>query len=227
MSFPGGKAMAGTYQRLINQIPPHRVYVEPFLGGGAILRYKLPAERSIAIDLDPSAIERFGDRVPAATTVLNTDGLAWLEENVVRFAADWFVYLDPPYMQDACQSRLRYKYVLSREDHGRLLRVARAARCNVMLSGYWSELYARELRSWRSVQFWVMTRGGHKQMEWVWMNYAQPDALHDYRYLGRDYREREKFVRQRRRWVNRLQLMDRLRRLALVAAMGEVGMQEE
>jgi hypothetical protein len=221
MSYPGGKAMAGTFQRLINQIPPHRTYVEPFLGGGAILRLKRAAERSIGMDLDPGAIDAIRDRVPPQTTLTVGDGLAWLEANVLRFAADWFLYLDPPYLQEACQSKLRYQNILSREQHGRLLRVAKAARCYVMVSGYWSELYARELKAWRSDQFWAMTRGGHEQQEWVWMNYPEPDALHDYRYLGTDYREREKFTRQRRRWVRKLTAMDRLRRLALVAAVEE------
>jgi hypothetical protein len=34
MTYPGGKGGAGVYQMIINQIPPHRVYIEPFLGGG-------------------------------------------------------------------------------------------------------------------------------------------------------------------------------------------------
>lgn len=35
-TYFGGKAGSGTYQTIINQIPPHRVYIEPFVGGGAI-----------------------------------------------------------------------------------------------------------------------------------------------------------------------------------------------
>lgn len=34
MTYKGGKAGAGVYQQIINQIPPHDVYIEPFLGGG-------------------------------------------------------------------------------------------------------------------------------------------------------------------------------------------------
>ena len=62
-----------------------------------------------------------------------------------------------------------------------------------------------------------MTRGGHAT-EWLWMNYTEPAKLHDYRYLGDDYREREKIRRQQRRWTARLARMDRLQRLALMAA---------
>ena len=53
MPYPGGKAGAGVYQRIINQIPPHEVYVEPFLGDGAVLRRKRPAARSVGIEIDP------------------------------------------------------------------------------------------------------------------------------------------------------------------------------
>jgi len=32
-SYPGGKNGQGVYQRIISLIPPHDVYVEPFVGG--------------------------------------------------------------------------------------------------------------------------------------------------------------------------------------------------
>ena len=54
MRYPGGKGISGVYQRLINEIPPHRVYIEPYLGGGALMRYKLPAEINIGLDVDPA-----------------------------------------------------------------------------------------------------------------------------------------------------------------------------
>jgi len=43
MRYDGGKGAMGCAQWIINQIPPHRVYIEPFLGGGAVLRLKAPA----------------------------------------------------------------------------------------------------------------------------------------------------------------------------------------
>jgi len=45
--WAGGKAGAGVYQKLINLIPPHRTYIETHLGGGAIMRYKLPAKTNM------------------------------------------------------------------------------------------------------------------------------------------------------------------------------------
>ena len=46
MAYPGGKAGAGVCQRIINQIPSHDVYTEPFLGDGALLRRTCPARVS-------------------------------------------------------------------------------------------------------------------------------------------------------------------------------------
>ena len=34
--YPGCKTTQGIPQWIINRIPPHRVYVEPYLGSGAI-----------------------------------------------------------------------------------------------------------------------------------------------------------------------------------------------
>ena len=40
MGYLGGKAGAGVYQTIINRMLPHRVYVEPFLDSGAVMRHK-------------------------------------------------------------------------------------------------------------------------------------------------------------------------------------------
>ena len=57
MNFSGGKG--GTYQKYINLMPPHEVYIESHLGGGAILRYKRKAKRSIGIEIDLEVIKKW------------------------------------------------------------------------------------------------------------------------------------------------------------------------
>ena len=49
MSYPGGKAGNGVYQAIINQMPPHRLYIGAFIGAGGVLRNKPRAEVNIAI----------------------------------------------------------------------------------------------------------------------------------------------------------------------------------
>ena len=61
--YRGGKSGAGVYQKLINLMPPHTVYIEPFLGHGAILLHKRPARLSIGLDLDARAVQEVRTRV--------------------------------------------------------------------------------------------------------------------------------------------------------------------
>src|SRR5688572_15356621 len=98
MVYPGGKNGSGVYQTIINLMPPHEVYIEPFLGSGAILRMKRPALRNIGIDRDPDALKQFealtaengdaaGDIVKnddmPGHTVINGDAFTFL--NTYRF----------------------------------------------------------------------------------------------------------------------------------------------
>lgn len=55
MPYPGGKAGAGVFHRIINLMPPHQVYIEPFLGDAAVMRAKRPAALNIGLDLDPES----------------------------------------------------------------------------------------------------------------------------------------------------------------------------
>jgi hypothetical protein len=107
----GGKNASGVPQWIINQIPPHRVYVEPFAGSAAVLRIKRPAAQSIALDRDPGAIAALRDVVPPATELRVADGLAFLEK--VIGGRHVFIYCDPPYMHSARRSRHRYQHELS------------------------------------------------------------------------------------------------------------------
>ncbi len=61
MTYYGGKDGSGVAQRLINQIPPHRVFISAFLGDCAVLRRIRPAEMSIGIDRDRANIDRWLD----------------------------------------------------------------------------------------------------------------------------------------------------------------------
>ena len=57
VTYAGGKNGACVYQRIINQMPPHDIYIEAFLGSGTIMRKKRPAGRNIGIDRSAQAID--------------------------------------------------------------------------------------------------------------------------------------------------------------------------
>jgi site-specific DNA-adenine methylase len=223
MTYPGGKAGSGVYQQIINQIPPHRVYIEPFLGGGAVLLHKLPAVASIVIDCDATVIEAWYLRedLPAGTIVSFGDAISFLE--TYDFKGDEFVYCDPPYLFETRSGKGRiYNNEFGGVDqHIKLLQALLALPCPVAISGYWSSLYAEILATWRTISYMTRTRGGNTVREWLWMNYPEPLELHDYRYLGDNFRQRERLKRIRTRWLARLGRMDALERYALLSSIGE------
>lgn len=223
MSYPGGKGASGVVQTIINQQPPHDSYIEPFLGGGAIIRAKLPARHNEALDLDPDPLDAFNDRARFPYPRFqfhNACGLSFLAETQLQWGSRDLVYCDPPYPLSArCRRNRRlYRYEMNDHDHRSLLILVRSLRCMVQISSYWNPLYAQMLEGWRLIRFQAMTRGGLKE-ECLWMNYPEPVVLHDYRFLGVDYRERERIRRKTARWTARIAALPKLERLALLSAM--------
>jgi len=53
------------------------------------------------------------------------------------------------------------------------------------------------------------------------MNFAEPTELHDYRFLGDDYRKRQDIRRQQERWLRKLETMPAQKRYAMLAAIEE------
>ena len=130
------------------------------------------------------------------------DGISYLQK--LRCGPEWLIYCDPPYLRETRSSRRRlYRCELESADHVRFLDACRRLPARVMVSGYHCELYDLALSSWRVVEYSAMTRGG-KRTEVLWCNFREPTELHDYRYYGRDYRERERVGRKRARWLRRL-----------------------
>jgi DNA adenine methylase len=222
MRYPGGKSGSGVCQTIINQMPPHQVYLEPFLGGGAVLLAKAPALINVGVDADPRAIENVRSRL-----AIDGDGVHKYElvvGDAISYLRRWrwwtgaLVYCDPPYLMETRSSQRRYyRCELEGPGHIALLQVLCHLPCYVMVSGYPSELYDQALSAWRVVRYRTMTRGGRMAEECLWCNYPEPVELHDYRFLGRDFRERERVRRRRSRWVAMLARMPVLERAAVVS----------
>ncbi len=362
MGYPGGKAGSGVCHRIINLMPPHQVYIEPFLGDGAVMRAKRAARLNIGLDLDPKSpglawlatlAEKNGARSPdpiaksgAAAGIVRsrvagsgesrrypsspttsgsgiaangggvlrdrvTPGMAGQACNawnggaglgtaspspargpgasarlarvdrgklltspdlassaeragndepgsaypsplagngkqslhggngeaadyrfgcldgiellrVYPFTGTELVYCDPPYLMSTRSGRRLYAHEMTDVDHRRFLRVIQGLPCMVMVSGYWSRLYADAFTSWNSIHFEAMTRAGHTATEWVWFNFPEPTVLHDDRYLGEGFRKREQLKRKKLRWLTRLRAMPMLDRQALLSAIASI-----
>jgi len=221
-TYPGGKNGAGVVQKLINQIPPHRVYVEPFLGSGAIMRNIKPAKLSYGVELDELTYQKWrGSTEKPGINIIKGDGISWLKK--YEWQGDEFVYCDPPYMMETRTGGKIYNHEMTNKQHEDLLTTLltmSAGGVKIMVSGYWSKLYKEKLNGWRLMQFEAMTRGGLKT-ESVWMNYKEPDQLHDYSFLGDGFRERERIKRKIQRHVSRLNSLPLLERLAIIEAINK------
>lgn len=234
MAYLGGKSSPGVYQKIINQIPFHHVYIEPFLGEGAIMRYKLPAAHNLGIDKDPTVINHaklWADNHIIGCHLVVDDGidyLANLPNSVFANLAEdlgWiiFIYADPPYLPDTRRSKYtRYPYDMTIDQHRQLLDILRSLDCYIAISGYYSDLYNDVLKDWRRISYTTKTRGNTAAQEYLWMNYPVPDRLHDYRYLGDNFRERERIKRMQKRWHKRLSKLDQLERYAMLSLLSDM-----
>lgn len=216
MRYPGGKGKC--YQRLINLMPPHQTYIESHLGGGAVMRNKKAAQRNIGLDLDGRVIRLWQTELPNTCELHQVDAVAFLEG--YSFEGQELVYVDPPYVLETRRRTRVYRHDYSKEDHIRLLRCLASLPCNVMLSGYDCELYNRELIGWRKVSFPAKTHAETRE-ETVWMNFAPPNRLHDSRYLGGTFRDRQTIQRRQTRLRTRIASLDPLERHELLQWMQE------
>lgn len=224
--YPGGKNGAGVFQTLVNLIPPHELYIEAFVGSGAVLRNKRCAPASIIIDADDDVArawlaDRGDDR---SLTVIHGDArstLAILDERGL-LTPRTFIYCDPPYVRSSRRSPASlYRHEMTDEQHGLLLSLLLTLRASIAISGYRHPIYDAALGDWRRLDFPAMTRAG-LATESVWMNYEPPAELADYQHLGKNFRERERIKRKTHRWRRRLLRMPTLERRALLAALLEL-----
>lgn len=214
MRYPGGKGKC--FHQLINLMPPHVTYIEAFLGGGSVLRNKKRAQRTIGIDIDPAVITAW--QRSTDVELVQGDAIAYLE--AFDFTGQELLYLDPPYLSSTRRQERVYRHDFNDAQHERLLAMAAALPCMVMISGYASDLYGSHLRDWNKVTFMANSHVGLRE-ECVWFNFDPPSALHDVSHLGANFRERQTIKRRRDRLHERIQGLDPVERHELMAWMTE------
>ena len=209
----GSKAASGLCQPLVSLIPPHSVYVETHLGGGAVMKRKPPALRNIGIDLNRRAIDRFRCDYPVELH----HGCAHRFLSEFAFDGSELVYSDPPYVQSTRKSQRRYRFDYTDADHVDLLDILKSLPCQVMVSGYPSRLYDEHLAGWRSLSLQVNNQSCIVT-EKIWFNFEH-DRLHWARFAGRNFTHRQSVKRKAENWGRRYAALPRAERLAVMAAM--------
>lgn len=243
--YYGGKGASGVPQTIINFFPPHDIYFELFLGGGSIMKYKKPAPvYNLGMDIDSNIIdlwknatnfpqEKGGYTFKQGCAIeflksLFTENNFFNDINL-KFKS-LLIYLDPTYIIGTRKSKKAvYKYELSFDQHIELLQTITLMETMIILNGitypeieiyiaiscYEHPVYSKFLKDWYHVTFKSQTRNG-VATEHLYMNYPKPKELHDYNFLGKNFRERERIRNKIKRHVNRLKQLPILERNAIL-----------
>lgn len=236
-SYFGGKSSDGHFHQIINLIPPHRNYIELFGGKLGIYRHKKPAFRTLVVEKDESLAPYYESlnfmQIEELDVFINhlyapfrvkAYYIGDAFEVIEKFSFDLnqednFIYIDPPYPLDARKSqRPVYRYELDNLQHQTLCKYVNSlTMANIAISTYANEIYNEEFLGhdhWNICEVAAQTRHG-RVTEQLWMNYKNPEELHDYRYLGANYREREDIVRKQKRWLKNFTNLPILERRAM------------
>lgn len=223
----GGKGSSGTYQAIINEIRPHDVLIVPFLGNCAITRYIKRSDHTIGIDASSYIITCWREMKFNWIELINGCGIEYLENFEPETDKRYVIYCDPPYpISSRKQMVLTYEYELSDLEHLRLLKVIkrianRYGNVDVLISTYENPMYAKALANWRLTTFNSTTRHG-LSVEYLYMSFDNPEGvLHDYSFIGPNFRERERIKKKIKRHVNRLLQLPAPERNAIIAAIAE------
>jgi DNA adenine methylase len=230
-TYNGGKNGSGVYQQIINQIPPHKIFISGFAGNCGVLANKLPASMAnIAIDVDVKITDAWS-RIKNIETI-NQDCITFINDylrvtllfNTTSFK-DIFIFLDPPYLKQVrAGNKNLYRYTMDSEpEHEKLLQAALTWPVKIMFTHYPCELYDKILNNWRVKDIKAMSHIGLRT-ERLYMNYPESSELHDYRYLGEDFRERELYKKMRSNMVNKFKRMNDLERNMIIEALNTAGL---
>lgn len=205
MKATGHKAVSGVYQWLINNIPYHEVYRELFARSAGLYHMKRPAKYNFLSDIDVEWIEWLRKNVKGAD-IMTADALSILRMLEKRPDPQTFIYLDPPYPASARRTGAKYykHEMLSDAEHIPLLQTIRAmTQTRIMISTRPNPLYEAVLSDWRKSEFITADRAG-AATEVIYMNYPEPDFLHQYDYIGDGCHDRQDKARKAENFINKL-----------------------
>lgn len=204
-TYFGGKGASGAVQKIINLIRPHDTLVIPFAGNCALTRHIRRPGRVLVNDLDPVVVAAWQAAQVPGVEVSNLPALDFLSAVLQRQDLGRVViYCDPPYPFTTRKGgdRQVYAFEMQDDEHPLLLETLGWLPVDCLISTYPNELYAEQLSTWNRVEFQAMTRKG-PATEHLYYNYPAPTILHDDRFAGDNYRQREYVKRKAQRWLQK------------------------
>lgn len=235
--YLGGKGAEGTYQQIINEIPPHDHLIIPFAGNCAVTRYMRLPDFTHLCDRDPGVITAWWryikdnnlnqSTVDGLLIPVEKNGLSYIKQELRWYHdgdVNYCIYADPPYLRSTRRDKnTGYKFDFATPgDHKKLLTLLLSVKVPVLISTYPNELYKSMLAGWRVKKYYSTTRTG-RRLELLYMNFENPNqVLHDYQYAGKNFRDRERIKKKVNRFKLKFDTMDSLERNAILQSLSSI-----
>lgn len=218
LNYPGAKW--GMASQIVALMPPHRSYLEPFFGSGAVLFNKPPSAIETVNDIDGDIVNFFRvlreqpddlaeaiSLTPYAREVFEdahanrgTDDFDRAYRLAIRFKMGhgfkayqktgfkidvharersycvgcWNrLPADPPYLMETRCGK-QYRHEMNEQDHLELLEALKQHKGSVIISGYPSGMYDRELRGWSVIHRKSYNQNSDQRTEVLWCNFELP-----------------------------------------------------
>lgn len=203
-TYHGGKAGNSTYQNIINLIPRCELFIDAMVGNGGIAcNLKLPA-LTVLNDLSRSVIDQY-NRFSGKHLIIENLHVLDLVDKYENWPAKTFHYFDPPYLKSSRKNQQDlYEIEWTIRDHEKFISRVLTVTSDCMISHYPCNLYDTAFKNWNKFTFQSMTRSG-LATECLYMNYQTPTVLQDYRYIGKNFTDRQRIKRKTTRFLRKLE----------------------
>lgn len=198
-NYIGNKGIPGVIHKIINLIPAHDYYLEPFAGGASIGKALPRCSVKHFNDLNKNALEQITDS-SGATIIKTSVPAAQLLQSFGSGTASAFIFCDPPYLHETRFSDSIYNFEMTHTDHTDFLSAVQSLKYPCMIIHPLCELYHQALQSWNYVD--IKIRYNSKtSTERIYMNYNKPQLLQTYRFIGTNCWERQAIKRKAERFL--------------------------
>lgn len=228
-TYFGGKGSNGTYQTIINNIRPHYCFIELFAGNATIYREMKKSNRSILNDIDSNVFEKLCEFYNDINTSCTNKDFEDIINHIIANAYNMgnvCLYCDPPYILSSRKSEKSvYDYEMSDDDHIRFLGMIKllnslTSNVDIIISTYPNNLYSEYLKDWNVIEFESSTRNGMAK-ELLYMNYFDIDALHDYRFIGDSFTNRQSIKKKQKSLLAKVSKLSIIERNAFLEKIAE------
>lgn len=219
-TYPGRKAAAGQWQKIISEIPKCKTFIEVMCGSAFISSIIAKTGCRIVInDIDRAVIDKHNYDAGKKIIKMNNDYAVCV--NACKSQPDPVFYFDPPYMKEtrSYQGDI-YNYEWNDKAHERFLNFVQRIKSPVLISHYPCDLYDFTLKKWRKITYKAMTRAGIRD-ENLYMNFPQPVLLQCYKHIGENFIDRQRIKRKVENLIAKLKREPDQERAAILSAVIE------